>query len=122
MVADSDMDLVAIDIPDRALARKVIHAACDQMAQGWIGRQLPGLFQQAGLKNIWIEGRLMPLDYTFFQQAFRGILQHAQTSSVLSEEELTRFWSALDQAEQTQRFFARVGGFIVTARKPDKYV
>src|SRR5258707_6738835 len=52
VVADGDMDLIAIDIPDRALARKVIHAACDQMAQGWMGRQMPRLFQQAGLSNI----------------------------------------------------------------------
>src|SRR5258708_1726503 len=63
VVADGDMDLIAVDIPDRALVRKVIHAACDQMAQGWIGRQMPRLFRAAGLSNIWVEGRLMPLDY-----------------------------------------------------------
>lgn len=118
VVADGDMDLVAVDIPDRTLARKVIHAACDQMVQGWIGRQIPRLFQQAGLSNIRVEGRLMPLDYAFFQMAFRGILQRVQASGALLEEELTLFWKALEQAEQEQRFFARVGGFVVSGRKP----
>lgn len=117
VVADGDMDLIAIDIPDRALARKMIHAACDQMVQGWIGRRLPRLFQLAGLGNIWIEGRLMPLDYAFFQMTFRGVLQRAQSAGAVSVEELTRFWEALEQAEQEQQFFARVGGFVVSGRK-----
>ncbi len=118
VVADGDMNLIAIDIPDRALARKVIHAACDQMVQGWMGRQMPRLFRAAGLSNIWVEGRLMPLDYAFFQMAFRGMLQRAQTAGTVSEEELTRFWKALELAEQEQHFFARVGGFVVSGRKP----
>jgi hypothetical protein len=118
VVADGDMDLIAVDIPDRALARKVLHAACDQMVQGWIGRQMPGLFRAAGLSNIWVEGRLMPLDYAFFQIAFRGILQRAQAAGTVSEEELIHFWWALEQAEQEQHFFARVGGFVVSGRKP----
>lgn len=118
VAADGDMDLVAVDIPDRALARKVLHSACDQMVQGWIGRQMPGLFRAAGLSNIRVEGRLMPLDYAFFQIAFRGMLQRAQVAGTISEEELTRFWKALERAEQEQRFFARVGGFVVSGRKP----
>ena len=118
VVADGDLDLIAIDIPDRALARKIIHAACDQMVQGWLGRQIPRLLQAAGLSNIWVEGRLMPLDYHFFQLAFRGLLQRAQTTGTISEDELARFWQALDEAQQAEQFFARVGGFVVSGRKP----
>lgn len=118
VVADGDLDLIAVDIPDRALARKVIHAACDQMVQGWMGRQMPRLLRAAGLSAIWVEGRLMPLDYAFFQMAFRGVLQRAQAAGAVSEEELTRFWEALEQAEHEQHFFARVGGFVVSGRKP----
>jgi hypothetical protein len=53
-----------------------------------------------------------------FQVAFRGIVQRAQAAGSISEEELTRFWQALQQAEQEQHFFARVGGFVVSGRKP----
>jgi ubiquinone/menaquinone biosynthesis C-methylase UbiE len=118
VVADGDLDTTIVDIPDRALARKIIHAACDQMAQGWIGRQLPRLFQQAGMSNIWVEGRLMPLDYSFFRLAFTGMLQQAVDVGAISQEELAQFWQALAQMEKSHQFFARVGGFIVSGRKP----
>ncbi len=118
VAADGDLDLLVVDISDRVLARKVIHAICDQMVQGWMGRQMPRLFKQAGLSDISVEGRLMPLDYAFFQTVFGGILQRAQATGAVSEEELARFWNALEQAEQEQHFFARVGGFVVSGRKP----
>lgn len=118
VVADGDLDLTIVDIPDRALARKMTHAACDQMVQGWMGRQMPRLFKQAGLRDIRVEGRLMPLDYAFFQMVFGKILQRAQVENAVSAEELTRFWNALEHAEQEEHFFARVGGFVVSGRKP----
>ncbi|MEO6889111.1 MAG: methyltransferase domain-containing protein [Ktedonobacteraceae bacterium] len=118
VASDGDLDLIVVDIPDRALARKMIHAICDQMVQGWMGRQMPRLFKQAGLRDIRAEGRLMPLDYAFFQVAFSGILQGAQAAGAVSAEELMHFWHALEQAEQAQLFFARAGGFVVSGRKP----
>ena len=118
VVADGDLDLIALDIPDRALARKMIHTVCDQMTQGWIGRQVPGLLRAAGLDTLRIEGRLMPLDYTLFQRTFSGILQGARAAGAVLEEDLDHFWKLLEQAEREQRFFARVGGFVVSGRKP----
>lgn len=117
VAADGDLDLTIVDIPDRALARKMVHAACDQMVQGWIGRQMPRLFKQAGLSDIRVEGRLMPLDSAFFQMVFGGILQRAEVAGAVESQELTNFWNALEQAEQEQHFFARVGGFVVSGRK-----
>ena len=117
VTADGDMDLTVIELSDRTLARKMIHAACDQMQQGWMGRQMPRLFKQAGLSDIRVDGRMMALDYTFFQMVYSGILQRAQAAGAVSAEELTRFWTALEQAEQEQRFFAGVVGFVVSGQK-----
>jgi ubiquinone/menaquinone biosynthesis C-methylase UbiE len=118
VVADGDLDLTIVDIPDRTLTRKIVHAACDQMQHPWLGRQLPRLLQQAGLSDIKVEGRMMRLDYAFFQMVFQGMLQRTQASGALSEEELTHFWSALEQAEKEQRFFAGAVGFVVSGQKP----
>ena len=118
VLADGDLDLIAIDIADRPLARKMIHAACDQLTHGWMGRQLPRLLKSAGVQGIWVEGRLMPLDYAAFQSAFRGLLQRAEEVAAVNSEELSRFWQALEEAEHAGHFFARVGGFIVSGRKP----
>jgi hypothetical protein len=56
---------------------------------------------------------------TLFQRAFRGILPFVQQAGVLSEEDLTRFWGMVEEAVHEQRFFARLGGFTVSGRKPD---
>jgi hypothetical protein len=112
------MDLLAIDIPDRALARKITHVICDQMEQGWIGRHLPRLSQQVELLDIFVEGRVMPLDYAFFQTAFGGLLQRIHATGALSTEELTNFWSALDQTNEGHCFYAGATGFVVSGRKP----
>jgi ubiquinone/menaquinone biosynthesis C-methylase UbiE len=118
VVTASDLDLTIVELSDRTLARKIMHAACDQIQHPWLGRQMPRLFQQAGLSDISIEGRMMQLNYAFFQMVFRGILQRAQTTEVVTEEEITRFWSALEREEQEQHFFAGSVGFIVSGRKP----
>lgn len=117
VAADGDFDLIIIDIPDRALTRKITHAICDHMKHGWLGRQLFRLFQQADLEDIRVDGSLMPLDYAFFQLAFSGILQSVQATGAISEDEFTRFWGALEQTEQERHFFARMGGFVVSGRK-----
>jgi ubiquinone/menaquinone biosynthesis C-methylase UbiE len=117
VVSDGDTDLTAVEISDCALARKIIHAACDQISQGWMGRQLPRLFKQANLHDIKVTSRLMLTDYAFFCTLFGGLLKGAQAAGTISSEELTRFWNELEQAEQEQLFFAGVGGVIVSGRK-----
>ena len=118
VAADADFDLTVVEIPDRALVRKIVHAICDQREQGWIGRQMPRLFRQAGLADITVDGRMMQIDYAFFQLAFQGILQSAHEAGAISKEELNRFWDALAHAEQEQHFFAGSVGFIVSGRQP----
>lgn len=118
VVADADLDLTIVDIPDRTLARKMIHLVCDNVRQGWMGRQLPRLFREAGLRDIAITGSVLPSDFAFFKMVFDGILQHALATGAISAEELARFWSYLEQAEREQRFFGGIGGFIVGGQKP----
>lgn len=118
VVADADFDLTIVDIPDRALARKMIHLVCDSVRQGWMGRQLPQLFYAAGLRDIAVQGSVLPSDYAFFKMVFGGILQNAQATHAVSAEEQARFWQYLEQAEREQRFFAGVVGFVIGGRKP----
>lgn len=118
VATDADFDLMTIDIPDRTLARKMIHLLCDNVQQGWMGRQLPRLFREAGLRNIVITGSVLPSDFAFFKMVFDGVLQHALATGAISAEELARFWSHLEQAEREQCFFGGVGGFLVGGQKP----
>jgi ubiquinone/menaquinone biosynthesis C-methylase UbiE len=117
VVAEADFDLIIIDIPDRTLARKMIHLACDRVRQGWMGRQLPKLFSEAGLIDIVVTGHMLSIDYAYFQMVFGGLLQEAQAAGEVSSEEVTRFWNELAQADREQRLFGYVG-FVVGGRKP----
>jgi len=116
VVAEADFDLVFVDIPDRSLARKMIHLACDRVRQGWMGRQLPTLFREAGLVNIVVTGQMLSIDYEYFQMVFGGLLQEAQAAGQVEASEVTRFWSELSQANREQRLFGYVG-FVVGGRK-----
>lgn len=118
VVADADFDLTIVDIPDRILARKMVHLVCDTVRQGWMGRQLPQLFYAAGLNNIIVRGYVLPSDYAFFKMVFGGVLQDAQKASTVSSDEQARFWQYLEQADREQRFFGGVVGFVVSGRKP----
>jgi ubiquinone/menaquinone biosynthesis C-methylase UbiE len=117
VVAEADFDLTVIDIPDRALARKMIHLACDRVRHGWMGRQLPKLFSDAGLTEIVVTGHVLASDYAYFQMALGGLLQAAQAAGQVSDEEVTRFWKELAQAADEQRLLGYVG-FVVGGRKP----
>ena len=69
-VFDLDTDMTAFTHPDRALTRRIVAAASDAMAvNGWLVRQLPSLFQRAGLVDVRARG-FFPLETE--RQSFYG--------------------------------------------------
>ena len=61
-VLDQDTDMTAFTHPDRALTRRIVAASSDAMAvDGWLVRQLPSLFQGAGLEDVRVRG-FFPLE------------------------------------------------------------
>ena len=61
-IFDLDTDMTAFTHPDRALTRRIVAAASDATAvNGWLVRQLPLLFQRAGLMNVRARG-FFPLE------------------------------------------------------------
>ena len=61
-VFDLDTDMTAFSHPDRVLTRRIVAAASDATAvNGWLVRQLPLLFQRAGLVEVRARG-FFPLE------------------------------------------------------------
>ena len=50
-VIDVDWETLVVDSGYRQLTRALLNLKCDTIPQGWMGRQLPGLFSEAGLGN-----------------------------------------------------------------------
>ena len=71
VVGEPDWETLVLDAPDRALTRKILHFFCDSVIQqGWIGRQLPGLFKRVGLVEVAVEPQTLVL--TDYEQAQAG--------------------------------------------------
>jgi ubiquinone/menaquinone biosynthesis C-methylase UbiE len=63
-IFDFDADSVMISHPDRALTRRIVTANADHASvNGWLIRQLPGLFADLGLENVRARA-FMPLERT----------------------------------------------------------
>ena len=51
-IIDRDWGLVAVDADDQAVTRTILDRICWKIRNRWIGRQLPALFRDCGLKRV----------------------------------------------------------------------
>jgi ubiquinone/menaquinone biosynthesis C-methylase UbiE len=88
VATDVDIGTWFVSHPDRELTRIVSRFVCDAVANGWMGRQLRGLFGQAGLEDV---------------EALPGILFFTDLASLMGTMSLP---ATLDQVVQ-QRLATR---------------
>jgi SAM-dependent methyltransferase len=117
---DMETRLVASSYP--AVTRKILNFRCDAYRNGWIGRQLPGLFHRCGLLDVTITTHtLVETDYARARQwspSWPATVQQAQEAGVVTAEEVSAWWSDLEEAARTGRYLQAMTFFIVSARKP----
>lgn len=121
VVYDADWETLAVDVPNRATTRKVVHFLCDSSGSRWIGRQLHGFFLKAGLNDIGMFAEtLMFTDYSQADAVFklRETTLRAQVMGAITPTEASDWLDALEQAQKAGRFFASVTTFCVSGRKP----
>lgn len=121
VVVDPDYETLVVDVPDRALTRKILNFYCDSIRNGWIGRRLPGLFKKSGLTDIAvITDTLVLTDYALANQIFEfeSTVERAQEAGVVSAAAAANWLDRLEEASQAGRFFLAVTGFGVSGRKP----
>jgi ubiquinone/menaquinone biosynthesis C-methylase UbiE len=118
VVFDLDWDGVIINHNDRILTRKIIHLMCDSIRNGWIGRQLPALFKEAGLRNISTVAHTILPYYTFFTKVCDGMIKSALQKGALTEDEYEQMWNYLEKRNQEGGFLAAIPGFVVYGERP----
>ena len=93
-VFDLDTDMTAFTHPDRALTRRVVAAASDATAvNGWLARQLPSLFQRAGLVDVRARG-FFPIEterQSFYANLADRSAEAAVRAGAITESE-SRAW------------------------------
>lgn len=120
-VFDFDADMTAFTHPDRALTRRIVAAASDATAvNGWLVRQLPSLFQQAGLVDVRVRG-FFPLEterQSFYANMAERFAEVAVKMGAITEGECRAWLDAFhEQAAQGPIIAGRLHIFI-WGRKP----
>lgn len=116
-VADTDWCSLSIDTPEIGIERRVVRAIADMVRNGYAGRQLYRLFKEQKLADILVE--LHPIvwtDYEAFRAtsfSLRSLEDRLVESSVVTDGELHRFLSSLEEAHRRGVFFA--SGIVVLA-------
>lgn len=121
VISEPDWETLVIDASDRALTRKILNFHCDSSCNGWIGRQLPALFKEVGLKDIGVDTNTLMLTDCTSADKHLGVLSaamRAQQVGVISTNETANWISHLEQASQAGRFFCAITGFSTFGCKP----
>lgn len=60
-IMEQDWETLVVDASDEALNRTILNAFCDEVKNRWIGRQLFGLFKDAGLADVTVTVSAQPI-------------------------------------------------------------
>ncbi|MDM9379428.1 class I SAM-dependent methyltransferase [Chlorogloeopsis sp. ULAP01] len=121
VVSEPDWETLVIDTGDRALTRKILNFHCDSCVNGWIGRQLPALFQEVGLHKINVNTYTLILTDCALADKHLGVINaamKAQQAGLISIAEAANWITNLEAASQAGRFFCAITGFLAFGCKP----
>jgi SAM-dependent methyltransferase len=114
---EPDFGTNAINFPDRALVRRILDHECDaNIPHGLLARDLRGLMQDAGFRDITIDTRIVIFTPDLAAAYFTETGRTAQGTGVIDEDEFNRWASGIDTLRQCGRLFASVGYYLFTAR------
>lgn len=113
-----DLETFVVDSPDRATTRAIVTSAADAIAQGWAGRQLPGLYRAAGLTDVTVAPRAVVTSFAVFELVFDAHVGRMCAGGALDPQAAERWWTDLRQAETNGRFLAVITAFVVAGTKP----
>ena len=121
VVYDTDWETLIIDADDWQTTRALMQVHCAEHRHGWIGRMLPGLMQEAGLRDITVEPRtLMIRDLALAEQmhTLRKTAGFAIAQNQVTPDAVEAWFADLQNRDAEGRFFTAVTSFIVQGRKP----
>jgi ubiquinone/menaquinone biosynthesis C-methylase UbiE len=118
LVYEVDFETVTVDTRDRKLGRKMVNFWCDGFRNGWLGRHVPALFREVGLRDINVVPATLRLTCSLASQMIGpSVVERAQAAGVVTGDEATAWLQELQEAEDAGRFFSTLTGFIVVGRK-----
>ncbi len=120
VISEPDWETLVVDMPNKYLTRRILNYFCDEIQNGWCGRELFRLFNASGLINISIfAGTLTITDYAIADQLFdlRLTAEKLQKANKLTAAEASEWLDYMQYASETRQFFCAVTGFGVIGCK-----
>ena len=116
---EPDVGDVVVDHPDQETTGFIVRTfATSAVAHGWIGRQLPRMFREAGLTEVSVTPVLVLLHPGFLQMMFTRHVDQRCAGGVLARGQADRWWSQLADAAGSGNFLAGLLLFLVAATRP----
>lgn len=120
-VNEPDWETLVLDSPNRDLTRKILNHFCDNVRNGWCGRQLPALFKKASLLEIVVYTKTLILtDFELANQLYglQATAESMREAGMITMLEVKEWVEQLRQTSQAGFFFSALTGFSVMGRKP----
>jgi SAM-dependent methyltransferase len=118
VVYEVDFETIVIDTPERTLARRIVNTWCDGFRDGWLGRRIPALLRELGLRELSIiphtlvltPALALPLlgETTVAKAVVRGVITPVDGQNWLAH---------LAELQKSSRFFSTLTGFLVAGTK-----
>jgi len=118
-VSAPDMGATLLDVGDRALTRRIFDFICDNEVNGWVGRQLPRLFHEAGLRDLIVRPMIALGDFDSYCSIWLdGYLNNAQEAGVVTPAEVETWLTEIRTRPEGGPLCFTTGGFYVQGTKP----
>jgi len=113
VVHEPDWGTLAIDAPGTDLTRRILNYICDNVPSGWLGRQLPRLFNDLHLKDIqvvMVSGALRDFEQANNLFKLEATVAEAVEAGAVAWVEGFGWLQALRQASREGAFFTALSG------------
>lgn len=120
VVTDRDWGMVSIDAADAATSSVVLARACAGIRNGWMGRNLHALFDEAGVQDIQIHRKNVNVHSFAVADLLldlRVVVHHAVAENCLTEDAASKWLDDLMEKDATKTFFAKITVFIACGTK-----
>jgi ubiquinone/menaquinone biosynthesis C-methylase UbiE len=119
VVSDVDYDTLVVSGAPPGSTRRILAHHCDRMPSGAVGRHLPALFRQAGLRRVEIFPYVAVVtEYDDEVLHLQDKAEAAAEAGVVTEAEAAGWLATLAVAAAEDRFLCAVTVFTVRGRKP----
>ncbi len=113
---EPDFGTNAINLPDRALVRRVLDHECDvNIPHGWLVRDLRGLMEDVGLRDIGIDTRIVIFTPDLAAAYFTETGRTAQSAGTIDAAEFRHWAAAIEDLRQRGRLFCSIGYYLFAA-------